>query len=191
LVRTERARLGLAHADAIEPNPAPALADERLIDQRRRSQDDSSQGDSEQRTEDHCEARDAPTQGDREAQHGEAQHRQAQHGETDHREAWRPQDDGSPQDRQAIDGEAHDAPQLRDTQEAPLSQDRAEEGGHAGGVPSLVALSAAHAGLSPVICLLASPAQLSTGLLLLLSFAAHSSPIYAGKYPRVPLRSPR
>jgi len=40
----------------------------------------------------------------------------------DHGEAWRAQDDGSPQERRALHGEAHDAPQLHDTQEAPLSQ---------------------------------------------------------------------
>jgi hypothetical protein len=123
LVRTEGARLSLAHAIAIQPYAAPALADQRLIDQRRRSQDHSSQGDSKQRTQDHRKARDAATQGDREAQHGETQHRQAQHGETDHREARRPHDDRTPQDRQALDGEAHYAPQLRDTQEAPLKED--------------------------------------------------------------------
>ena len=36
MVRAEGARLGLAHAAAIEPHATPALADERLIDQRRR-----------------------------------------------------------------------------------------------------------------------------------------------------------
>jgi hypothetical protein len=124
LVRTEGARLGLAHATASEPDAAPALADERLGVQRRWSQDHSSQGDNERGwTEDHREARDAATQGDREAQHGEAQHRQAQHREEDHREAWRPQDHGSPQDRGPLYGEAHDAPQLRDPQEAPLKED--------------------------------------------------------------------
>jgi len=116
LVRTEGARLGLAHAVASEPHATSALADERLIVQRRRSQDHSSQGDDERWTEDHREALHDPTQGDREAQHGEAPHRQAQHGEAQDREARRPQDHGSPQDRRALDGEAHDAPQLRDTQ---------------------------------------------------------------------------
>ena len=122
MVRTEGARLGLAHAAASEPHATPALADERLIVQRRRSQDDSSQGDNERWTEDHREARDAATQGDREAHHGEAQHRQARDGETHDREAWRPQDHGSPKDRRALDREANDAPQLRDTQEAPLTE---------------------------------------------------------------------
>jgi len=117
LVRTEGARLGLAHAVASEPHAASALADERLIDRRRRSQDHPSQGDSERRTQDHREARDAAAQGDR-----EAQHHQAQHCETDHREAWRPQDDRAPQDRKALDGEAHDAPELGDPKEAPLSR---------------------------------------------------------------------
>jgi hypothetical protein len=117
LVRTEGTRLGLAHAAAIEPDAAPALADERLIVQRRRSQDHSSQGDNEQRTEDHREALDNPTQGD-----CKAHYREAQHGEAHHREAWRPQDDRSSQDRRALDREAHHPPQLRDTQEAPLSQ---------------------------------------------------------------------
>src|SRR5439155_1601149 len=39
------------------------------------------------------------------------------------------------------------------------------------GVPSLVALPAAHSGLAPVVRLFAPPAQLSAGLLLLLSFS--------------------
>ena len=122
MVRTEGARLGLAHAAAIEPHATAALTDERLIVQRRRSQDHSSQGDIERRTEDHREALHDSTQGHREAQHREAEDREAQHGEAHHGEAWRPQDHGSSQDRQALDREAHDAPQLRDTQEAPLSQ---------------------------------------------------------------------
>jgi hypothetical protein len=126
LVRAEGARLGLAHADAIEPDAAPAIADERVIVERRRSQDDPSSRQHERgRTEDHREAPHGPAQGDRETQHGEAQHGEAQHGEarhgeTDYREAWRPKDDGTPQDGRAFDGEAHDAPQLHDTQEAPL-----------------------------------------------------------------------
>ena len=122
MVRTEGARLGLAHAIASEPHATPALADERLIVQRRRSQDDSSQGDNERWTEDHREALDDSTQGDRETQHGEAEDRQAHHGEAHHRQARRPQDHGSPQDRTALDREARDAPQLLDTQEAPLSK---------------------------------------------------------------------
>jgi hypothetical protein len=123
LVRAEGARLGLAHADASESHATSALADERLIVQRRRSQDHASSREHERRrTEDHSEALDGPSQDDREAQHGEARHGEAQDGETDHRQAWRPQDHGSPQDHRALDREAHDAPQLRDTQEAPLSQ---------------------------------------------------------------------
>jgi len=125
LVRAEGARLGLAHADAIEPHATSALADERLIVQWRRSQDNAAPREHERRRpEDHREARNAATKSDREAQHGEAQHRQAQHSETHHRQAWRPQDDGSPQDHRALDGEAHHTAQLRDTQEAPLSQAR-------------------------------------------------------------------
>jgi len=124
LVRTEGARLGLAHAAAIEPHATSALADEWLIVQRRRSQDHSSQGDNERRrTEDHREAHDDPTQGDREAHHGEAQHRQARHCETQHREAWRPQDHGTPKDRRTLYREANDPPKLRDTQETPLEED--------------------------------------------------------------------
>ena len=124
MVRTEGARLGLAHAAAIEPHATSALTDEWLIVQRRRSQDHSSQGDNERRrTEDHREAHDDTTQSDREAHHGEAQHRQARHGETHHRETWRPQDHGTPKDRRTLDREANDAPQLRDTQEAPLKED--------------------------------------------------------------------
>jgi len=123
LVRTEGARRGLAHAAAIEPDAATALADERLVVQRHGSQDHSSQGDNERRTEDHCEARDAATQGDREAQHGEAHHRKAEHREKDDCEARRPQDDGPPQDREPLYGEAHDAPKRRDPQEAPLKED--------------------------------------------------------------------
>ena len=125
MVRAEGARLGLAHADAIEPHATSALADERLIVQRRRSQDDAAPREHERRRpENDREALDAATKSDREAQHGEAQHRQAQHSETHHREAWRPQDDGSPQDHWALDGEAHYTTQLRDTQKAPLSQAR-------------------------------------------------------------------
>ena len=126
MVRAEGARLGLAHADAIEPDAAPAIADDRVIVERRRSQDDpSSRQHGRRRIEDHREAPHGPAQGDRETQHGEAQHGEAQHGEarhgeTDYREAWRPKDDGTPQDGRAFDGEAHDAPQLHDTQEAPL-----------------------------------------------------------------------
>jgi hypothetical protein len=128
LVRAEGARLGLAHADAIESHATSALADERLIVQRRRSQDHPSQGDIERSgTEDHRQAHDDPTQSDRETHHGEAQHRearhrQARHGEAHHREAWRPQDHGSPQDRRAIDRETDDASQFHHPQEAPLRE---------------------------------------------------------------------
>jgi len=124
LVRTEGARLGLAHAAASESHATPALADERLIVKRRWSQDHASQGDDEQ---DNGEALDDPAEGHREAHHckalhGQAQHRQARHGEANDGQAWRPQDYGSPEDHRALDREAHDAPQLRDTQEAPLIQ---------------------------------------------------------------------
>jgi hypothetical protein len=124
LVRTEGARLGLAHAPASEPHAAPALADERLSGQRRRSQDHSSARELERRrTEDHREAFDGPPQDDREAQHGQAEHREAKdREEEDHGEAWRAQDDGSPQERRPLDGEAHDTPYLDDAQEAPLNQ---------------------------------------------------------------------
>jgi hypothetical protein len=122
LVRTEGARLGLAHAAAIEPHATSAVADERLIVQRRRSQDHSPQSDVERRTEDHRKALHDPPQDHGEAQHREAEDREAQHREAHHREAWRPQDHGSSEDGQALDREAHDAPQLRDTQEAPVSQ---------------------------------------------------------------------
>ena len=94
MVRAEGARLGLAHADAIEPHATSALADERLIVQWRRSQDNAAPREHERRRPE------------------------------DHREAWRPQDDGSPQDHRALDGEAHHTAQLRDTQKAPLSQAR-------------------------------------------------------------------
>lgn len=130
MVRAEGARLGLAHADASESHATTALADERLIVQRRRSQDDSSSRELEHsRTEDRREATDRSSQDDREthyreAEHGEAQHGQAQHRETDDREARRPQDHGSPEDHRALDGEARTAPQLRDAQEAPLGQAR-------------------------------------------------------------------
>jgi hypothetical protein len=124
LVRTEGARLGLADANASEPHATSALADERLIVKRRRSQDHSSPGDNERRAEDDREALDAPTQDDSQAQHGEAQNRQAQHGEAHHRQARRPEDNSSAQDRRALDGQARDAAQLNDTQEAPLVQDR-------------------------------------------------------------------
>ena len=128
LVRAEGARLGLAHADASESDATTAIADERLIVERRWSQDDSSSGKHERRrTEDHREAPDGPTQGNRKAQHGEAQHREARHGQTFHREARRPQDHGSPQDGRALDGEAHDAPQLHDPQEAPLEREGARQ----------------------------------------------------------------
>ena len=119
MVRTKGARLGLAHADAIEPHATPALADERLIVERRSQDHPSSRKHERRRTEDHREALDGPSQDDSEARHGEARD-----GETHPSKARRPQDDGSPQDHRALDREAHDAPQLRDTQEAPLSQVR-------------------------------------------------------------------
>ncbi len=125
MVRAEGARLGLAHADASESHATTALADERLIVQRRRSQDDSSsRGLEHSRTEDRREATARSPQDDREAHYREAHYREAQHRETDDREARRPQDHGSPEDRRALDREAHDAPQLRDAQEAPLGQAR-------------------------------------------------------------------
>jgi hypothetical protein len=124
LVRTEGARLGLAHAAASEPHATPALADERLIVQRRRSQDHSPSREHERRRTEDGEAPDHPPQDDREARHGETQYGEARNGETSHREAWRPQDHGSAQEHWALDGEAHDAPQLHDTQEAPVSKGR-------------------------------------------------------------------
>jgi hypothetical protein len=141
LVRAEGARLGLAHAAAIEPHAAPAIADERVSVSRRRSEDHASSRHERRRTEDHRKAPDGPTQGDREAGHGEAQHREAQyretrHGKTDHREAWRPQDHGSSQDGRALDSEAHDAPQLHDPEEAPLEEGRGSERGRARRVAS-------------------------------------------------------
>ena len=94
----------MADTAASEPHATSALADERLIVQRRRSQDDAAPcGDERRPTEDDGEARNGPTQD------GEAWHRQAR----------RPEDDGSAEERRAIDREAHDAPQL-DPQEAPL-----------------------------------------------------------------------
>jgi hypothetical protein len=102
LVRTERARLGLADADAIESHTASALADERLIVERRWSKDHSSQGGTElRRWKDGSEARHAASQGDGEAQHGQADHGEAKHREAKHREeddgqARRPQDDCAP-----------------------------------------------------------------------------------------------
>lgn len=129
MVHAKGARLGLAHADASESHATTALADERLIVQRRWSQDDSSSRELEHsRTEDRREATDRSSQDDRKAHYREAQHGEAQHGqaqddrETDDSEARRPQDHGSPEDRRALDGEAHDTPHLRDAQEAPLGQ---------------------------------------------------------------------
>jgi hypothetical protein len=122
LVRTEGARLGLAHADASEPHATSALADERL-NQRRRSQDDTAPREHERGgPEDHREALDDTAQGDCEAQHRQAEHREARDRKTGHGQARRPQDRDAPSDRRAFDREAHDAPQLRDPQEAPLSQ---------------------------------------------------------------------
>jgi hypothetical protein len=85
LVRTEGARLGLANAAASEPHATPALADERLIVQRRWSQDDPAPRDDELgRAKDHGEALDGPSQDDGEAQHRQAEHREARHRETQH-----------------------------------------------------------------------------------------------------------
>ena len=125
MVRTEGARLGLAHADAIEPHATSALADERLIVQRRRSQDDPAPCEHDRgRTEDHREAPDGPPQDHGEAQHGQAEHREARHRETDRSEARHREtkDHDAPSNRWALDREAHDAPQLLDPQEAPLAE---------------------------------------------------------------------
>jgi len=125
LVRTEGARLGLAHAAASESHATSALADEWLNVKRRRSQDDAAPcGHERRRTEDHREALDDATQDDREAQYGQAEDSETEHRETDHREACGPQDHGAPQERRALDRQAHHAPQLHDPQEAPLSQGR-------------------------------------------------------------------
>src|SRR5438309_6845242 len=124
LVRTEGARLGLADTAASEPHATSALADERLIVQRRRSQDDAAPcGDERRPTEDDGEARNGATEDGeawhRQAHYRQAHYREARHRKTEHREARRPEDDGSAEERRAIDREAHDTPQL-DPQEAPL-----------------------------------------------------------------------
>ncbi|MGH2473105.1 MAG: hypothetical protein ACRDG6_12080 [Candidatus Limnocylindria bacterium] len=117
MVRTEGARLGLAHTAASESHATSALADERRIVQRR-SQDDPAPCEHERgRPEDHREALDGPTQDHGEAQHGQAQDGQARDRETDHREAK----DDAPSQRWALDREAHDAPHLG-PQEAPLEE---------------------------------------------------------------------
>src|SRR5207253_7121633 len=57
----------------------------------------------------------------------------ARHREADNSEARRPQDHGAPEERWALHREAHDAPQLVDSQEAPLEEEAGalKEGGHA------------------------------------------------------------
>jgi hypothetical protein len=122
LVGTKGARLGLAHTAASEPHATSALADERLIVQRRRSQDDPSSCDHERRrTEDHREARHDPPQEHSEAKDNQARHGEARYRETDHRETRGPQDHDAPPNRWALDREAHHAAQLVDPQEAPLT----------------------------------------------------------------------
>jgi hypothetical protein len=80
LVRAEGTRLGLADAVASEPRTTSALADERLIVQRRRSEDHPAAFEHERRrSKDHGEALDGATQDDREAQHRQAEDREAQH----------------------------------------------------------------------------------------------------------------
>jgi hypothetical protein len=120
LVRTEGARLGLAHADASESHATSALADEWRNVERRRSQDDPAPRGHERRKaeEDDREALDDATQDDRQAQHRQAQDGETEHRETHHREACGPQDHGAPKERWALDRQAHDP------QEAPLSQGR-------------------------------------------------------------------
>jgi hypothetical protein len=122
LVRTEGAGFGLADADAGEPDATSALADERLIVQRRRSQDDTASR-KHKRSEDHREAHDGAAQDDREARHRKADDREARHGKARDGEAWRPQDGGSAPDHGPFHGEAHDPSQL-DPQEAQLEQAR-------------------------------------------------------------------
>ena len=120
MVRTEGARLGLAHAVASESHATSALADEWRNVERRRSQDDTAPYRRERRQakEDDSEALNDTAQDDREAQHRQAQDGETEHRETHHRKAWGPQDHGAPQERRALDRQAHDA------QEAPLSQGR-------------------------------------------------------------------
>jgi hypothetical protein len=126
LVRAERARLGLANTDASEPHATSALADERLIVQWRRSQNDrASQDDERRRTEDHREALDRASQDDGEAHHGQAEHREALYREALYREArhgkarhGETKDSDAPPHRRSLDREAHDA--LVHAQEAPL-----------------------------------------------------------------------
>jgi hypothetical protein len=118
LVRTEGARLGLAHAVASESHATSALADQRRNVERRRSQNDPAPCGHErgQAEEDDREAPDDAAQDDREAHDGQAQDGEAEHRETHHREARRPQDHGAPQERWALDRQAHDP------QKAPLTQ---------------------------------------------------------------------
>jgi hypothetical protein len=60
----------LAHADASEPHATPALADERLNIQHRRSQDDTAPREHERGgPEDHRESLDDTAQDDSQAQH--------------------------------------------------------------------------------------------------------------------------
>jgi hypothetical protein len=122
LVRTEGTGFGLADADAGEPDATSALADERLIVQRRRSQDDAASR-KHKRSEDHREAHDGAAQNDGEARHRKADDREARHGKARYGEAWRPQDGGAAPHHGSFHGEAHDPPQL-DPQEAPLGQAR-------------------------------------------------------------------
>jgi hypothetical protein len=110
----------MADTAASEPHATSALADERLIAQRRRSQDDTAPcGDERRPTEDDGEARNDPTEDDGEARHRQADHREARHRKTEHREARRPENDGAAEERWAIHREAHYTPQF-DPQEAPL-----------------------------------------------------------------------
>jgi len=120
LVRTEGARLGLAHAVASESHATSALADEWRDVERGRSQDDPAPYRHERRQtkEDDSEAPNDAAQDDRQAQHRQAQDGEAEHRETQHREACGPQDHGAPQERRALDRQAHDP------QEAPLGQGR-------------------------------------------------------------------
>jgi hypothetical protein len=131
LVRAEGARLGLAHADAIESDASAALTDERfdVQQQRWRPQDGapSREHEPERRPEDHREANHGASQDHREAKdHRKAEHREARDGEALHRETGRPQDDGPPSHIGTLDGEAHDTAQLDaprlGTKEAPLAR---------------------------------------------------------------------
>lgn len=123
MVRTEGARFDLAHAAARESHTTSALAAERLILERQRSQDDpSSCRHQRSRTESHREALDNQAQNNREAQHGQAEDRKARHRETGDHKARSPQGHNAPSHRWALDREAPDAPQFLDPQEAPLGR---------------------------------------------------------------------